>query len=434
MPDELRVAVVGLGKIGLPLAAQYASKGARVIGCDVDAAIVAATNEGRTSIIGEPGLTEALSSAHAAGRLAATNDTTAAVRDSNVVVVIVPVGIDAGHHADFRHLDAAAKAVGAGLQRGALVILESTVPVGVTRNRFPPMLRDAAEHDAFSVAYSPERVSSGTMFRDLARYPKVIGGLDAAAGEAAASFYRRVLDAEVLVLPDAETAEFAKLAESVYRDVNIALANELARAADALGVDYGTAVAAANSQPYSHLHAPGLGVGGHCIPVYPYFLAGADTPLIGLGRQINDSMASYGVDLLSEAIDGLKSKTVLILGLSYRGGVKEATLSSTLLVTAVLRERGARVLVHDPLFTPAEMSALGLDASELPPSETVDGIVLQAMHSEYANLDLAALQGARVFFDGRNAFDRARVEAAGLRYVAIGDGKGNRQHAKTVNK
>ena len=222
-------------------------------------------------------------------------------------------------------------------------------------------------------------------------------------------------------MPDAETAEFAKLAESVYRDVNIALANELAKAAETLGVNYGAVKAASNSQPYSHLHDPGLGVGGHCIPVYPYFLSAAvDAPLTALGREVNDSMAQHAVERLETELGGLAGQTVLILGLAYRGGVKEATLSSAILVAAEARRRGARVLVHDPLFSDAEMASYGLQGTALPPSEPVAAVVLQAMHDEYALLDLATLKGARVFLDGRGAFERGRVEAARMKYLAIG--------------
>ncbi len=265
-------------------------------------------------------------------------------------------------------------------------------------------------------------MSSGSVFRDLATYPKLVGGVDTASGEAAAAFYRAVLDAPVTLLADAETAEFAKLAESIYRDVNIALANELARAAEQLGVSYDAAAQAGNSQPYSHLHTPGLGVGGHCIPVYPYFLMQAvDAPLIELSREINDSMAEHGVERLEAVLeDGLAGKTVLVLGLAYRGGVKEAELSSALLVADALRHEGASVLVHDPLFSPEEIEALGLQATPLPPASTIDAVVLQAGHSEYAALDFAALKGCRALLDGRGFFEAAKVEAAGLRYVAIG--------------
>ena len=429
MAASRRVAVVGLGKIGLPLAAQYASKGAQVTGCDLNPGLVAAVNEGICPIAGEPGLPELLATTTKEGRLRATTDTTAAVRESDTVVIIVPVGIDANRHTDYGHLDAAAEAVGRGLQAGTLVILESTVALGATRGRLRRRLMAASglREPDFRLAYSPERVSSGTIFRDLAAYPKIVGGIDAASAEATAAFYRDVLGAEVRLVADAETAEFTKLAESVYRDVNIALANELACAAEALGADYGEAAAAANSQPYSHLHAPGLGVGGHCLPVYPYLLLeGSEQRLAVLSRQINDGMAAYGVELLERAFGeeeqrrGLRDRTVLILGLAYRGGVKEATLSSTLLIAQALEARGAQALVHDPLFTAAEIEALGLRPGSVPAETPVDALVLQAAHPEYAELDLSAFEGCRVFLDGRGAFDRGRVEAAGMRYLAIG--------------
>jgi nucleotide sugar dehydrogenase len=348
-----------------------------------------------------------------------------------VVVIIVPVGIDAEKKVDFTALDAAAEAVGRGLKPGTLIILESTVPVGVTRGHLRRRLMAASglrEND-FQLAYSPERVSSGSVFRDLATYPKVVGGIDGASGEAAATFYRRVLEAEVYLVADAETAEFTKLAESVYRDVNIALANELATAAKLFGVDYQEAAAAANSQPYSHLHSPGVGVGGHCIPVYPYFLLeGSEQRLVTLGRQVNDGMATYAVELLEEALlqetaRGLRGLRVLILGLAYRGGVKEATLSSTLLLVEALEARGAQVLVHDPLFSAGEIEVLGLEPSSMPPAGRIDAAILQAAHAEYAELGPLQLGGCRVFLDGRRAIDRSRLEQAGIRYLAIGLGR-----------
>jgi nucleotide sugar dehydrogenase len=418
------VAVVGLGKIGLPLAALYARKGMQVTGCDINPAVVDAVNRGESSVGGEPGLEEAVQAARAAGTLHATLDTAEAVADSDVVVVMVRIGLDSAGHADYHYLDMAANAIGRGLKAGTLVILESTVPVGATRGRFAKRLAGASglgEGD-FRVAYSPERVSSGSVFRDLSTYPKLVGGVDVTSGEAAATFYRSVLDAPVTLLADAETAEFAKLAESIYRDVNIALANELARAAEQLGVSYSAAAQAGNSQPYSHLHTPGLGVGGHCIPVYPYFLTQAfDAPLIELSREINDSMAAHGVERLAAVLDDdLADKTVLVLGLAYRGGVKEAELSSALLVVDALRQHGARVLVHDPLFTDDEIVAMGLTPSALPPAGAIDALVLQAGHKEYASLNFTMLTGCRAVLDGRGFFEASEVEVAGLRYVAIG--------------
>ncbi len=204
-------------------------------------------------------------------------------------------------------------------RRGALVIVETTVPVGTTRSRVGAQIAAAsglAAGDGFALAFSPERVSSGRVLRDLATYPKIVGGIDAASAERAERFYSSMLDAEVLVVRDAETAEFSKLAETTYRDVNIALANEFARIADRLGVDALQAIEAANSQPYSHIHAPGPGVGGHCIPVYPYFLDPAEGGIITAARALNDDMARYSVSRLSDAIGGLKRATCVVLGLS----------------------------------------------------------------------------------------------------------------------
>ncbi len=440
MEPDLTVAVVGLGKIGLPLAAQYASKGATVIGCDEDEGVVGVINAGRCPLENEEGLAEALEAARSAGRLRATTDTAWAVSKSQVVVVIVPVGVDTENRTDYRNLDAAAISIGGGLRAGTLVIVETTVPVGATRNRFGRDLALASglRQDEFRLAYSPERVYSGRILHDLKTYPKVTGGVDEASGQAAADFYRRVLDAEVLPLPDAETAEFAKLAESVYRDLNIALANELAVAAEELGVDYAVAAGAANTQPYSHLHAPGLGVGGHCIPVYPYFLMeGADQPLVRLGRQTNDAMAAYGVERLDAAMreageTGLEGATVLVLGLSYRGGVKEAAHSSAFGVVEALERRGARPLVHDPLFSDEEIQAFGLEPGSWPPAGPVDAVVLQAAHGCYSEADLSKAAGCRWALDGRGAWERSKVEAAGVRDLAIGVGERSAEDGRGV--
>jgi len=420
----VRVCVVGLGKIGLPLAAQYASKGLSVIGCDPDAGLVADVREGCCPLPGEKGLARSVRKAVAAGCLEATIDTAAAVRDAQVVVVIVPVGLTADRWPDFSRLDEAAAAVARGLRPGTLVILETTVPVGTTRGRLGPALEASGLRMGadFRLAYSPERVSVGRIFADLRRYPKVVGGIDEASRDAAAAFYHRALDARVMAVRDAETAEFVKLAETTYRDVNIALANELAVYADRRGLDAVEAFAAANSQPYSHLHQPGVGVGGHCIPVNPHLLMDEGFPLRlpAMARQVNDSMAAYGVGRLEEALGGLRGRTVLILGLAYRPNVKEAAGSSAFALARELEARGATALVHDPLFSAREVEAAGLRPAQPFPPRQVDAVVIQALHDQYRDLDLGAFVGCRAVLDGRNALSRSEVEAKGMLYLGIG--------------
>ncbi|MCH7699655.1 MAG: nucleotide sugar dehydrogenase [Chloroflexi bacterium] len=425
MSAALAVAVVGLGKIGLTLAAQYASRGLSVIGCDINAALVDTINNGECPIDGEEGLEERLAIALREKRLTATIDIVAAVATSDVVIVIVPVGLTGGQTPDdqtpdFTHLDAAVADVARGLRPDTLVVVETTVPVGTTRGRVGKALADAGH--PLLLAASPERVSSGHIFRDLRAYPKVIGAIDEASWTKAEAFYSAALEAPSLLrVRDPETAEFSKLAEGIYRDVNIALAGELARYADAAGVDVTEVIDAANSQPYSHLHQPGVGVGGHCLPVYPYFLpADSGTKLPLAAREINDGMAAYGVSKLEQALGSLEGATVLVLGLAYRPNVKEASHSSALLITEALRARGATALIHDPLYSDAEITALGLDpVAGLPPEHT-DAVIVQAWHDAYQDLDFATFSGCKVVLDGRNALNRERVEAAGVRYLGIG--------------
>ena len=304
-PENASVAVVGLGKIGLPLAAQFAGKGLEVIGCDVLADVVESINAGRSHIHEEAGLEKAVASAVAAGKLKATTDTQAAAAKADVVVVIVPLMVDDDHNIDYKNLDSATRAVGRGLHGGSLVIFETTLPVGTTRQRLGPMLEKESGlkvgHDFF-LAFSPERLYAGRIFEDLRKYPKIVGGVDNQSTHRAVEFYRSVLDAEVWAVDNAETAEFTKLAETTYRDVNIALANQFAVYGANRDVNVGQAFRAANSQPFSHIHRPSLGVGGHCIPVYPHFLLGdaddAELSLVRDGRQTNDNMARVGVEQL----------------------------------------------------------------------------------------------------------------------------------------
>jgi len=269
------VAVVGAGKMGLPLAAQFATHGWSVIAVDVNPAVVDAINAGQSHVGEEPGLAEMVAEVHAAGRLRATLDAAEASRDADVVVLIVPVMLDEQHQPDYRYMDPAVDSIAPGVHAGLTIIFETTLPIGDTRKRFAPRLERASGLVAgrdFHVAFSPERLFSGAVLANLAAYPKLVGGTAPASTDRAAAFYASVLDAEVVAMSSSEAAEFSKLADTTYRDVNIGLANEFARVADLHGIDVTEVIAAANSQPYSHIHMPGIGVGGHCIPVYPHLL------------------------------------------------------------------------------------------------------------------------------------------------------------------
>jgi nucleotide sugar dehydrogenase len=425
------VAVVGLGKIGLPLAVQFASKGLQVIGSDLLPEVVESINAGRSHIREEAGLDDAVRTAVTGGRLKATTDTTSAVAGASVVVVIVPLMVDVERAIDYRSLDAATNAVARGLQRGTLVVYETTLPVGTTRARLLPMLERGSglqAGDGLFLAFSPERLYAGRIFEDLRKYPKIVGGVDAASTEKAVGFYRMALDADVWPVENSETAEFAKLAETTYRDVNIALANQLALYAATRQVNVSEAFKAANSQPYSHIHRASLGVGGHCIPVYPHFLLGDATDgelsLVREGRQVNDHMAEVGITQLARLLGGLESRRVLVLGASYREDVKELAFSTVFPLVELLHQAGATVLLHDPLFTPEELQQLEAEVVDLHSEATtdVDAIVVQAWHREFQKIDWRRFERLAVVLDGRGSLDPAPVREAGATYLAIGVG------------
>lgn len=417
----MRITVVGMGKIGLPLAVQYARKGHTVVGADINAHTVELVNQGREPFPGEAHLAEYIAEVVADGCLTATTDTTEAMSTCDAAVVAVPLFVDAEARPDFAAMDAAATALGRGLQRGSLVCFETTLPVGTTRNRLTPILAAESGLTAgvdFHVVFSPERVFTGRVFADLARYPKLVGGLTPACEDAGVAFYEAVLDFDdrpdlpkangVWRMGSAEAAEMAKLAETTYRDVNIGLANQFALFAQKSGIDIHAVIDACNSQPFSHIHQPGISVGGHCIPVYPrlYLWNDPDATIVRAARAANASMPERAVQRLETELGSLDGLTVVVLGAAYRPGVKETAFSGVFDLVASLAQRGARPVVHDPLYSDDEVSALGLAPAHR--GDTADAVILHTNHDEYLMWSSADAPGVRAVVDGRACLDPRR--------------------------
>lgn len=428
----MKIAVIGLGKIGLPLAAQFADKGHDVVGIDINAATVETVNAGHEPFPGEEGLAERLARLVPSGALRATTDYADGVPGCDAIVVVVPLFVDGEGRPDFAWMDAATRDLGRNLTAGTLVSFETTLPVGTTRTRWKPALEELSglvEGQDFHLVFSPERVLTGRVFADLRKYPKLIGGLSAAGAEVARDFYDAVLDFDerpdlprpngVWDLGSAEASEMAKLAETTYRDVNIALANQFARFAETAGIDVYQVIEASNSQPYSHIHRPGIAVGGHCIPVYPrlYLSNDPDATVVRAARQANAGMPAYAVDLLRRELGDLSGTTVAVLGAAYRSGVKETAFSGVFPTVESLRAAGATVLVHDPLYDDDELRGLGFEPYGW--GTAVDGVVVQTDHPQYADLRSADLPGARAVVDGRDVVRRA---PEGATLVTIGRG------------
>lgn len=428
----MRIAVVALGKIGLPLAVQFADSGHDVVGVDVNESAVDLINAGREPFPGEARLQEKLSELVPAGRLRATTDYADAIPGADAVVLVAPVFVnDETWEPDFQYMDAATASLAEHLTPGTLVSYETTLPVGTTRNRWKPMLESGSgltEGTDFHLVYSPERVLTGRVFADLRKYPKLIGALSEEGTRRAREFYEAVLQFDeradlprpngVWDLGSTEASEMAKLAETTYRDVNIALANQFGLFAAAHGIDVYKVIEACNSQPYSHIHRPGIAVGGHCIPVYPrlYLSTDPDADIVRVARQLNASMPERLVSQAEGLLGDLAGQRAVVLGAAYRGGVKETAFSGVFPTVEALRARGAEVFVHDPLYTDDELRRLGFEPYAF--GAPVDLAILQTDHADYRDLDPGRLPGVKLLVDGRAVTSAAQW--AGTPRIVVG--------------
>lgn len=430
----MKIAVVATGKIGLPLATQFASMNHEVIGVDVNQALVDCINRGEEPFPGETGLAEKLAEQVPSGKLRATTEYADAIPGADAIVLVVPLLVDEETwQPDFKWMDAATRSLAEHLTPGTLISYETTLPVGTIRGRWKPLIEEVSgltEGEDFHLVFSPERVLTGRVYEDLKKYPKLVGGLNEAGTKKAIEFYESVLtfdERDDLPRPNgvwdmgtAEAAEMAKLAETTYRDVNIGLANQFARYADTAGIDVYKVIEACNSQPFSHIHRPGIAVGGHCIPVYPrlYLSTDPDADIVRTARNYNATMPAYVVDRVEQTIGDLSGVRVVVLGASYRGGVKETAVSGVFPTVEELMKRGATVTVHDPVFSDDELAAFGFTAHSI--GDPADVAILQADHPEYRELGPVDFPGIKLFADGRNYTDPTAWK--GVPRIVIGAG------------
>lgn len=418
----MNIAVVALGKIGLPLAIQFAESGHNVVGVDINEETVDLVNRAVEPFPGEAHLAEKLERSIESGRLRATTSYAEAIPDADAVVLVVPLFVDEQTaEPDFGWMDAATKSLAEYVTSNTLISYETTLPVGTTRTRWKPMIEEISgltESEDFHLVFSPERVYSGRIFEDLRKYPKLIGTLSEEGTRLAREFYESTLQFDerpdlarpngVWDLGSAEASEMAKLAETTYRDVNIGLANQFGVYAAANGIDVYQVIEACNSQPFSHIHRPGIAVGGHCIPVYPrlYLSTDPDADIVRTARAFNASMPERLVQQAADLLGSLEGMKAVVLGAAYRGGVKETAFSGVFPTVAALKERGAEVVVHDPLYTDDELQGLGFQPHDM--ADRVDVAILQTDHLEYRDLSPEKLPGVKLLVDGRAMTDSER--------------------------
>jgi len=434
------VSVHGLGYVGLTLCATWLRAGYKVLGVDILEDKVQALNNEVISHV-ELKVGEEISKAVSTGKFRATSDGFYASEKSDIKLISVPVGLDPQGCPVLKNLEEAARTLAEKLKIDDVIILESSVPPGTTLSLVKPLLEKIsglkAEKD-FYLAYSPERIYVGRAIEDLEeRYPKIIGGVGPESSEIVGRLYSRIAKKGVRIVSSPTVAEFEKLAEGVYRDVNIALANELAILASKAGVDYDEIAEIANSQPFCHLHKPGVGVGGACVPVYPLFLmdfaknVGVSMDLTSLSRRINSLMPNYTAQLALQMSSklGLNNPRVAILGLAFRGGIDDTRLSPTYhLINALVKSGIKEITVNDPYVsrdTFLEELGFRLTKELNEAMKDADIAIIATDHPEYVGLSLQDLKDKmgkeRVgVIDGRLIIKDWKNPSKGLAYVGIG--------------
>jgi len=401
------VAVIGAGYVGLPLGQTFAEAGQKVVLVDVVDSIVDALNRGE-SHIGDVSA-ETLKPLVESGAITATTDYSV-VRDSDAVLLAVPTPLSRQREPDLSHIESAARSVAQHLRKGHVVVLESTTYPGTTREILLPLLEEGSGLKAgadFHVAFSPERVDPGNREFTTKTTPKIVGGIDDASAEAAASLYRKVID-EVHTVSTPEAAELTKLLENIFRSVNIALVNELAQLCDRMEIDVWEVVEAAATKPFGFMSfKPGPGLGGHCIPIDPFYLTWKareydfSTRFVELAGEVNNNMPYFCRSVVSQALNHGAQKSVsgskiLILGVAYKADIDDVRESPAEKLIELLRTAGAEIAYHDPHVPEFD----GLRSVPLEP-EQYDCVAIVTAHSSIDYGDV--VRRGKVIVDFRNA-------------------------------
>ncbi|MGA9150883.1 MAG: nucleotide sugar dehydrogenase [Candidatus Nitrosopolaris sp.] len=435
---ELKIAIYGLGHVGSPIASAWLRAGAHVIGVDRSPTVSESASRGK-SHLPEPGVNEAFASGLATKRFEIYNDLEKASHNSYLKMICVPVLFSDNNSPDFTAVNEVSSAIGKGLKKGDVVALNPSVPPGTTEDLVLPIIEKESGlkvEDDFYMLYNPERIYEGRAIKDIEeRYPAIISGAGPKSTEVGRIIYSLIFKKGVLCISNIRTAETEKLLEGVYRDVNIALANELAKFCEKIGVNFWEARDAANSQPFCHLHKPGVGVGGACIPVYPHFILQSAEQVKGncditkLARAVNDAMPAFCV---KEAVKLLKLKkdislnriTVTLLGLAFRGGVSDTRMSPTYQVIKEFQKMQVKeIRVHDPIVKtdPAlvQDQNVVLSSNLNGAIKDTDLIMIVADHNEYSTLTPKDIDGVPIY-DGRSILDRTIFDHSTYATIGIG--------------
>jgi len=434
---EITICVIGLGRIGLPTAAVFAEAGAKVLGADINPRIVQQINSGNSPFTDEPGLNQLLGSVVKQGKLAAVTDVPLAVAKADVIVICVPTPVDETKSPDYSAIEAACKEIAKALKTGSLIIVESTVGPATVENLVAPLLEKLTKMKVgadFGVVSCPERADPGRILENIKGVPRVVGGIDRRCTEAAATLYEAALQVKVVRVSDPKTANAVKLTENLFRDVNIALANEFALLYEKLAIDTIEVINACATKYNFMPHYPGPGVGGPCLPSNPYYLiveglrVGNIPYLVRMAREINDRMPDHVVTLVTEALNEVdktvKGARIVILGAAYKPNIHDMQLTPLRRIYEELKEMGATLTIYDPMFKgEAVFDTRGKESLD-EAIENADCIVIGTAHTQFKNLDLARVAKTcnrpAALVDTQHVTDPLAVKKQGMAYRGVG--------------
>ena len=417
-----KISVVGLGYVGLPLALLLASKGFDTTGIDLDKEKITSIKN-KKDPLGDEAVAQGLRTT----ALSATSDFRA-IDQANVVIVCVPTPVKENYLPDLEPLKSAVSSIGKHIRKDTLVVIESTVNPGVCDEVVGPLLEEKSGlrlNTDFHISHVPERINPGDKKWHVGNIPRVVGSGSHDGLERTLALYRKIIDAPIRPMETIKEAEACKVVENSFRDVNIAFVNELARSFTKLGINVKNVIDGASTKPFAYMaHYPGIGVGGHCIPVDPYYLIeyaknfGFEHRFLSLAREINNDMPRFAVSQLSNALTEigmeLKTSTVAVLGLAYKPGVADDRESPAYKVIDELVAAGANTISYDP-YLRSKTSASSIEEV----LEGADAAILVTNHPEFLKLDYSKSR-IKVIVDGRNCLDKDPIVAAGIVYRGIG--------------
>lgn len=428
-----KVVVFGLGHVGLPKAAVIAEEGFQVTGVDLNSKIVEAISKGRI-ISNEPELSDLIKRVTKKKLLKATLNGSVAVKEAGISIICVPTPIKEDKTPDLSYIKGTCKTIAHNLSEGKLIIVGSTLPPKTTKTCIAPILEEESGLRCglnFWLAYCPERTTPGKALKEIIENDRIVGGYNAESAEVAAEFIKTFARGNILIT-DATTAEVAKLAENIFRDINIAFANQLALICEQIGVDALEAIKLANTHPRVNVHAPGPGVGGPCLPKDPYLLLHSSEPtdhdIAKTARQMNDYMPKHVLKLILQALKktrkDVRSSRIAILGTAYKADVEDSRLSPSEPIIHELTRLGAKVTVYDPYCNESFGAKKAISLNEA--IKNADCIAIVTDHTVFKNLKLqeikASMNDKPAIIDGRRIIDPHKAKNIGFTYYGVGFG------------